>query len=155
MTQERQFSNQPGAPEQEHPSPNQIEAGLAEPQFDRDDGVSSPNMPQQSVEVETRPASGRPESQSDDFEPLLDQSRTGEFRSRWESIQSSFVDEPRAAVGQAEGLLDQVLGTLTESFRGQRRDLESKWESGGEPSTEDLRQAVRRYRTLFEKLLAA
>lgn len=94
----------------------------------------------------------RGESQSDS---LLDSKEADEYRSRWESIQATFVDEPRASVQQADGLVAEVIRRLTEGFAEQRSELESRWERGDEVSTEDLRVSLQHYRAFFQRLLAA
>jgi hypothetical protein len=75
------------------------------------------------------------------------------FHRRWESVQVSFVDDPRQAVSDAESLVGDVLNDLTAGFRDQRQELESIWKQGQEASTEHLRQALQRYREFFERLL--
>ncbi|HEX6232975.1 MAG TPA: hypothetical protein VFZ63_07615 [Jiangellaceae bacterium] len=80
---------------------------------------------------------------------------SGDLYDRWQRAQAGFVDSPREAVQEAGAIVEDVLGRLRESFGGERSRLEAAWESGGEPSTEDLRLAIQRYRTFFERLLAA
>ena len=63
------------------------------------------------------------------------------------------MDEPRHAVAQADGLVGELLDELQELFSGQRRDLERDL-SNDEASTEDLRLALRRYRSFFDRLLS-
>ena len=75
------------------------------------------------------------------------------FRSRWEAIQTGFVDEPRKAVEQADALVAETITRLSTGFTGQRTELEREWARGGEVSTEDLRQALRHYRSFFDRLL--
>ena len=76
------------------------------------------------------------------------------FRARWDSVQTSFVDEPRQAVTEADSLVASVVKRIEEQFSSDRQKLESQWEGGGDASTEDLRQALKRYRSLFERLLS-
>jgi hypothetical protein len=104
---------------------------------------------EEGIEVERRPES------LDGQGALLDEGSTDRFRGRWDSIQASFVDRPREAVKEAEELLDEVFSSLTDAFGRQRSGFEEKWSAGGEPSTEDLRVAVMRYRSLFQRLLSA
>jgi hypothetical protein len=85
---------------------------------------------------------------------LFDAGAAGDLRERWQSIQVAFVDEPRGAVEQADQLVDEVLKRLAESFTRERGELERAWSGGSEASTEDLRQAIRRYRSFFNRLLA-
>jgi hypothetical protein len=78
----------------------------------------------------------------------------GGFRSRWEAIQTGFVDEPRAAVEQADELVAQVVTRLAEVFSNERAQLETQWDQGDNISTEDLRLALKRYRSFFDRLLS-
>lgn len=86
--------------------------------------------------------------------PLLPTDFIGELRSRWDRIQAGFVDEPKTAVQQADELVAQAIKRLAESFAEARNGLERQWDSGEEASTEDLRQALKKYRSFFERLLS-
>lgn len=85
---------------------------------------------------------------------LLADRDTHEFRARWEAIQIAFVDSPREAVENADGLVAELMQQLAQSFAGAKRDLEHQWSRGEDVSTEDLRQALRRYRSFFDRLLS-
>jgi hypothetical protein len=85
-------------------------------------------------------------------EPLVAQDAAVDLRARWDVIQQGFVDDPRNAVSEADHLVDDVLTRLSETFVRQHQDLEKQW-SDGEPSTEDLRTALQRYRAFFQRLL--
>jgi len=76
------------------------------------------------------------------------------YRTRWEAIQTGFVDQPRAAVEQADALVSQVVTRLTEVFTRERSTLEGQWMKGDDVSTEDLRIALTRYRSFFHRLLS-
>ena len=76
------------------------------------------------------------------------------YRSRWESIQTGFVDQPRSAVEQADKLVSQVMNRMTEVFTRERSTLEGQWTKGDNVSTEDLRVALTRYRSFFNRLLS-
>lgn len=76
------------------------------------------------------------------------------YRTQWESIQTGFVDQPRAAVEQADALVSQVVTRLTELFTRERSTLEGQWTQGDNVSTEDLRIALTRYRSFFHRLLS-
>ena len=76
------------------------------------------------------------------------------FRTRWDAIQTGFVDQPRAAVEQADALVVEMLKRLTDGFGNERAKLESQWTRGQDVSTEDLRIALKRYRSFFERLLS-
>jgi hypothetical protein len=89
-----------------------------------------------------------------DTAPLFGDSDAEDFRSRWEEIQASFVDEPRQAVEQADGLVAEVIQRLATVFADERTSLEDQWGSGDDISTEDLRIALRRYRSFFDRLLS-
>ena len=86
---------------------------------------------------------------------LLPADRTSGYRGRWEAIQSRFVDDPRSSVEQADGLVIEVVQDLQTTFGSERRALEDQWQRGGDIQTEDLRVALQRYRTFFDRLLAA
>ncbi|HEY2577271.1 MAG TPA: hypothetical protein VGI74_13280 [Streptosporangiaceae bacterium] len=74
---------------------------------------------------------------------------------RWRDIQVSFVDEPRKAVKDADNLVAELMERLARMFASQREQLEARLTTGDPASTEDLRQGLRRYRSFFERLLAA
>ncbi|HWL96758.1 MAG TPA: hypothetical protein VNP20_05390 [Nocardioidaceae bacterium] len=84
--------------------------------------------------------------------PLVPEDAAMDFRSRWEAVQQGFVDDPRTAVTDADRLVGDVLARLSRTFEEQHHDLERQW-SDGEPSTEDMRTALQRYRTFFDRLL--
>jgi hypothetical protein len=75
------------------------------------------------------------------------------FRARWTDVQHGFVDAPRQAVEQADGLVAEVMQHLATTFAEERSRLEGQWDQGGDVSTEDLRTAFQRYRSFFERLL--
>ena len=88
-------------------------------------------------------------------EPLLPADQSDRFTSRWEEIQAGFVDEPRQSVEQADALVADLMQRLASSFANERKQLESQWDQGDDVSTEDLRVALTRYRSFFERLLSA
>ena len=96
-----------------------------------------------------------PVGTSEPSEPLLAGDELERFRSRWEEIQAGFVDEPRRSVEQADGLVAEVMQRLAASFSDERSRLESQWDRGEQVSTEDLRVALTRYRSFFNRLLEA
>jgi len=85
---------------------------------------------------------------------LLPTDETHTFRSHWDTIQTSFVDEPRQSVEQADGLVAEVMQRLAELFAEERGKLEGQWSRGDDVSTEDLRLALQRYRSFFDRLLS-
>jgi len=76
-----------------------------------------------------------------------------DFRCQWDAVQSSFVDDPRGAVRQGDELVARVMKSLTETFSSERAKLEGQFDQSDKMSTEDLRLALRRYRSFFERLL--
>ena len=87
-------------------------------------------------------------------ESLFGNDKLSDLRSRWDHVQSGFVDDPRESVQQADGLVSDVVDQLTTGFSEARSRLEAQWARGEEASTEDLRLALKRYREFFERLLA-
>src|SRR5277367_4639627 len=85
--------------------------------------------------------------------PLFRDEELQGFRSRWDEVQASFVDEPRLAVERADGLVANMVKRLAEEFSTARAELERQWDTGGDVSTEELRQVLRRYRSFFNRLL--
>jgi hypothetical protein len=86
--------------------------------------------------------------------PLFEQSALQDFRSRWGAIQTWFVDNPGGAVKQADELVAAVMKRLAEVFADERANLEQEWSERNDVSTEDLRLAIRRYRSFFDRLLS-
>jgi hypothetical protein len=86
--------------------------------------------------------------------PLFSPEEAKDFRARWDTIQVSFVDDPRLVVGQADSLVAAAMKRLAEMFATERAKLESQWDRGDNISTEDLRLALRRYRSFFGRLLS-
>jgi hypothetical protein len=86
---------------------------------------------------------------------LLDAGERDTIVARWREIQAGFVDEPRTAVQEADALVTDLMERLSRAFASELDQLESRWASGEQVSTEDLRQGLQRYRSFFERLLAA
>jgi len=98
-----------------------------------------------------RPPSSAPEETN---MPLFAQNDALDFRARWDKIQTAFVDEPREAVKRADELVASAIKKLAEGFASERERLESAWDKKDDVSTEDLRLALRRYRSFFDRLLS-
>jgi hypothetical protein len=90
---------------------------------------------------------------NEQLEPLFEEESARKFRSRWQVIQGKFVDDPRDSVKQADDLVADIIKSVTMSFADRRIALEKQWNSGEDISTEDMRQALKRYRSFFERLL--
>src|SRR3954454_2583535 len=106
-----------------------------------------------------------------DIRPLPEAARA-RYAEQWRGIQGRFVDDPAGSVGSAHALLDQVMaerGYPTSDFE-QQADLVSvdhprvvenyraaygvyARQRDGQATTEDQRDALVRYRSLFEELL--
>lgn len=87
-------------------------------------------------------------------ELLLDEEQKHRLRKRWEQIQTSFIDEPRQAVADADREVRELIASLGRFFEEQRAGLERVWGQGDQVSTERLRVSLQRYRAFFERLLA-
>jgi hypothetical protein len=87
--------------------------------------------------------------------PLFSETDVNDLRGRWSNTQSTFVDEPRRAVEEADKLVATVMQRLADGFAKERSNLEMQWGKGDNVSTEDLRVALQRYRSFFDRLLAA
>ena len=77
------------------------------------------------------------------------------YRTRWSGIQDWFADEPRQAVEEADVLVAKTIRRLVERFAAERRSLEAQLEHPDRVSSEELHQAMRRYRSFFERVLSA
>lgn len=102
------------------------------------------------------PSTGQPPARSDGYDqvtPLLGPGEVEGLRTRWMTLQATFVDDPRTAVQQADQLVAEVMQTLAQMFNASKQDLEGQWQREGRADTEDLRQALRRYRVFFDQLL--
>lgn len=111
-------------------------------------GRAEPAEPAKSVDESSDTSSAQ-----DRQDGLMAHDAVMDFRARWEAIQQGFVDDPRAAVTDADSLVGDVMERLSDTFDDQHQELERQW-SDGEPSTEDLRAALQRYRDFFQRLLA-
>ena len=84
---------------------------------------------------------------------MFPESELKDFRSQWSTIQAGFVDDPRQTVEGADKLVASVMQRLAEGFANERSRLEKQWDRGDNVSTEDLRVALQRYRSFFDRLL--
>ena len=95
------------------------------------------------------------DGQEERYEPLLANDQADRFTTRWQKIQAGFVDEPRESVEQADALVADLMQRLATGFAEELKQLESQWDKGENVSTEDLRVALTRYRSFFDRLLSA
>ena len=75
------------------------------------------------------------------------------YRSRWESLQLGFVDDPKRAAEEADTVVGELLGRLTEHRQALSVDLNRQSEQ--DVDTESMRLAVRNYRSLFRRLVGS
>lgn len=144
----RTSDNRPGLVLAEHRSDNEVDDV-------RDAGVEQRfrgDVPPGVQAVTTRSVSGG--ANSHDSTPLFPSNEIEDLRDRWNGVQAAFVDEPRSAVEQADGLVASAMKRLAEVFAEERSKLEGQWDRGDNVSTEDLRVALQRYRSFFHRLLA-
>lgn len=73
-----------------------------------------------------------------------------EYRRRFDSLQSEFIDEPRAAVHKAESLIEEAVDSLMHSLRERLRQIHD--EAGSDGDTERMRVAMRSYREVIHSL---
>jgi hypothetical protein len=129
-----------------------------EPSLGSRESFSESTRGDQTLGEETPPKGGGNGSRGgtgDDVaqDALIAVDAAADFRARWKVVQGDFIDEPRKAVTDADSMVGEVLDQLEKTFRQQRQSLEQDW-ANDESSTEDLRVALRRYRTFFDRLLS-
>lgn len=127
----------------------------------REDDRDASDRPMSTADLADSSATHSDDSRSDSdvqadaaTAPLLTEDEAGDLRRHWEQIQGGFVDEPRRAVEEADQLVAAAMKRLAEVFASERSQLEGQWDRGDDVSTEDLRIALRRYRSFFERLLS-
>jgi hypothetical protein len=103
-----------------------------------------------SARTATAPAPAR----DDERVAIFGREEVDQLRPKWDAIQTRFIDEPRKSVEEADMLVASTIKQLADSFANERAKLESQWSGGDDVSTEDLRLALRRYRSFFDRLLS-
>jgi len=119
-----------------------------------DIGPTSNGTPGSNIVAGPAARSAIDDNSQNETAPLFSAAEAKTFHSRWDAIQVSFVDEPRQAVQQADGLVANAIKRLAEIFAEERGNLDQQWDRGDDVSTEDLRVALRRYRSFFGRLLS-
>ena len=107
------------------------------------DALADPNVPRAGMDRQAEPLAAL------FLAPVAE-----DFRQRWDAVQIGFVDDPRQAVRSADELVAQVMKTLAETFAEQRSGIEAGVDRGGDADTENLRVALQRYRSFFQRLLS-
>ena len=154
------------------PEPDGTEA--LDPDPDVEPTPTAPEFdPDPDAEVESEPVAREPQLDPDpvaEFEPAtepvaatdLDPEVTpagfmiepDELRRRWEAVQASFVDDPRGAVEQADGMVSAAVAALQARIEQRREDLAETWRDGEQVSTDTLLRTFQRYRDLFDGVLS-
>jgi hypothetical protein len=117
----------------------------------QDTRSENPDAATGDVPVEPEPA--RADAVPQQSLALLDQDLE-QAHTRWRDLQATFVDDPRMAVEQADGLVEEIVTTLTSSLTTRVSELRDRWENTDRRDTEQLRLALRDYRAMLEQLLA-
>ena len=117
--------------------------------------LSTADVANTRARTDTSPAAERRQTEALEKRAALFPERdAADFRKRWTDTQTAFVDEPRSAVQKADALVADVMKRLAESFASERSTLERQWDRGDNVTTEDLRVALQRYRSFFDRLLS-
>jgi hypothetical protein len=114
--------------------------------------LTTPTTPASTASVAAQEPSNH-DTRAEKFGPLFSAGEAAQLRRHWDAIQVGFVDEPRKSVKEADGLVAMAMKRLAEQFADERSRLEKEWDRGGDVSTEELRVALRRYRSFFSRLL--
>ncbi len=136
-------TNMNQTPKRENPQPNTADIAAG----GRHDLPTSSQPMMGQTAASGRPVTGTARA------PLLNPQDTTSFRTRWTDIQGTFVDDPRHSVEEADHLVAELMQNLAQTFNQEKNKLESEWERGQDVSTEDLRMALQRYRSFFDRLL--
>ena len=118
-----------------------------------DESGKSMSTPYLAPKIEPTPYEVHPGTNAGTSPALLNRDESEHFRTHWNEIQGVFVDDPRSAVQQADALVSEVVGQITQMFASEHSSLESQWKQGNDVSTEDLRKALQHYRSFFNRLV--
>jgi len=116
--------------------------------------LSEPDRSAREEQPQARQPDPNARKRDEELAALFPPDATNDFRSRWDAVQISFVDDPARAVREADELVAQVMKSLADSFAGERARFEGEVEQAGNASTETMRIALRRYRSFFQRLLS-
>ncbi|MHC1561945.1 hypothetical protein ACR9E3_23535 [Actinomycetospora sp. C-140] len=145
----------PGPPEHGRGAPGRpagdAQGGYPDAQAGHGDAQAGHGGAQPAAHDGTTPDAGDGR-QPAEYGTIFDPDRASQWRAQWEDVRMMFVDRPQDAAARADGLVGEVLGELSRTFTEQRSALDPQV-LGGEPSTEELRRAVQRYREFFDRLL--
>lgn len=144
----------PTFPGESTPTPSTLQDEAAGADVEAQDEVmGADSSRQQPAADQDRQAEDQDHHAEDEVPQLLSPEDEEGFRTRWEDIQNRFVDDPRDAVHTADALVADVMQQLATTFADHKQELEGQWNRGEQADTEDLRQALRHYRSFFNRLL--
>lgn len=104
--------------------------------------------------IPRQPDAGTPREAGPGPFRLLDLERTQRLRAEWHVVQAGFVDDPRQAVRQADGLVAKSVDLIAQAVAARRAELSGAGRRADDGArTEDLRLALRHYRTLLDRML--
>lgn len=114
--------------------------------------AEDPRQGSQAPNAGRSPRFDEPQGQHGQRTPATDPKQ---LRGQWREVQGMFVDDPQDAVTRADQLVSGTIQALADDFAQRRQQLESRWQHGNGSDTEELRQALRGYRELFDQLMTA
>jgi hypothetical protein len=117
--------------------------------------ASSARLPQDAESLPSAEERHVEDTTKDHRGALLGAVDADRFRASWGNVQTHFVDAPRESVQEADMLVAELMQHLAVTFARERESLEEQWTRGEDVSTEDLRVALTRYRSFFDRLLEA
>jgi hypothetical protein len=108
---------------------------------------------QQSTAEQQAASGSQQQDAPGEAEILIPPDEANHYRTRWDEVQTGFVDDPRQAVEDANQLVDEVTNHVVETFTRARSALEEQWSRGDDVNTEELRVVFQRYRSFLDSLL--
>ncbi|WP_367130773.1 hypothetical protein [Saccharothrix sp. HUAS TT1] len=127
---------------------------VAEPDLTDQERSDREAVPQQEQPQHSQPTELSEVSTTAGDAPLFTGDDAADYQAEWRALQADFVDDPREAVQRADELVAQVMQSLATTFNQHKHALEEQWQRGDEVQTEELRQALKRYRSFFDRLLS-
>ena len=76
----------------------------------------------------------------------------GDYRRRFDELQSQFIEEPEETVRKAEKLVEEAVEKMVDSLHQRVNHIHSGMGDGHDKDTEQLRLAMREYRRLFDSM---
>ncbi|WP_214317390.1 hypothetical protein [Nonomuraea sediminis] len=133
------------------PDPEPLGTPQAKPEDDADPyAEADPDMPYAEADRDTTGMPYMGEHEGMTGEAQLIEQDPEVLQQRWRDVQSAFVDNPTEAVQQADGLVEEVVESLTSSLHARTSRLRESWRDG---DTEQMRQALQDYRGVLERLM--